>query len=117
MARGIVKIKSYYFEWSSVCYAPASFGMTLSEASKNLSASQKRRLEEVGTTYLDLTKERVGRFVSFNRAGPKETSLTHAEIIKAYAMRLSIYKQCRGERGWWTLTEEMSWVKGRVTNL
>lgn len=108
MGRGIVKIGDWYFVWSSVCDAPASMGMTLIEASHGLKPSVRRRLEEIGTTYLDLTKEQLQRFAAFNRAGPNEICLTHDQLIEAYALKQSI--QIKNDR-WSIDSMSMRWTK------
>lgn len=132
MARGIVRLthsetgETFYFEWSTVCDAPASNRMTLDELRAHLdeqdrlecgchwlvpgysgpevgsetraaaeerlafvrhqTAQRLKRLEERGTSFLD--EDSTGeQFVSFNRAGERETCISADEIIERYAPR------------------------------
>lgn len=96
MGRFIVKLEGYYLEWSEVVDAPTTFGMPLEEfkeyyrerygeASMDQLEPRLERVEKNGTSSLGGWS--AGDFVAGNRAGPKESSLTIEEIIKAYCLR------------------------------
>src|SRR5689334_10516600 len=85
----ICKLDGMYFEWSTIVDAPTTYGMTLSafkryyrdEYGRSGYADLARRLErvkEIGTS--SLMHKSVEDVVAYNRAGPKETSLTLDEI-------------------------------------
>ena len=93
MGRFIVKLDSYYLEWSTIVDAPVTWGMSLSafqdyylheygnSGMKELPARLKR-IEESGLS------SAIGSFgIRFNRAGKDEAQLTRNEIIKWYCVR------------------------------
>lgn len=103
MARSIIKLNGYYFEFSSIVDSPVTFGMTLDEFKQYYRdeygangirdlEGRLKRVEAKGTSsYLDESAESQ---LSFNRAGPDEAQLTVDEIFDAYCLR----KPIRG--GW-----------------
>lgn len=100
MPRYIVELRDgddrWLLEWSSVVDAPVSFGMT----SEEFNAYYQEEYGKEGMRDLDQRLERVWKkgtsahlydsaeeLVSFNRAGPNETSLSVEDIIEWYCRR------------------------------
>jgi hypothetical protein len=95
MTRGIIKLNGYYLEWSGVCDAPTSPGLTRDAfiawykrtygSCPTLSLLRRlKRADEWGTSYLDATLDDV---IADNRAGPEEACLTPEELYQAYCLR------------------------------
>jgi hypothetical protein len=93
MGRYIIKLGPYYLEWSTIVDAPVTYGMTLDEfteyyqAEYGLSAMAElpERLERVnrfGCSAKDGYS--IDNLMSFNRAGPNETSLDRESIYEKY---------------------------------
>ena len=96
MGKYIVKLEGKYLEWSTIVDAPITFGMTLEEFRKYYKDEWGRqgmndldrrlvRVEEKGTSAFD--SESAEDTILLNRAGPKEKSLHHEEIIEFYCRR------------------------------
>lgn len=96
MSRYIVKLKDYYFSFSSIVDAPVTFGMSLDEFKEYY----KSEYGQAGLMNLDGRLARVEKYGSSNmagltakevlepnKAGPNEDSLTVEEIYKAYCLR------------------------------
>lgn len=92
MARGIIKIKDKYFEWSTVVDAPITYGMNLEQLNEYIKSEYgeeglrnlPRRLEsveEVGSSFMGDT---LYGTICANRAGDDETTLTEDEIYEKY---------------------------------
>jgi len=95
MGRITIKIKDYYLEWSTVVDAPITEGM-------KLDAFKEWYKQEYGNSGLEKLNENlkiinekgigsrcydtVDEFISFNRAGPKESCLSKDEIYSAYCL-------------------------------
>jgi hypothetical protein len=92
MGRIIVKIKDKYLEWSTICDAPTTKGMTLEQLHNYIKDQYGRigleelpaRLERVEATGTSAYGEDLAGTISFNRAGPNEEQLTEDEIYHAY---------------------------------
>ena len=95
----IVKLESYYMEWSTVVDAPTTFGMKLDEFEQYYEHENGRR----GMEDLPNRLERVERhgtssigpmsasdLLELNRAGPDESELSYDEIYRAYCLRETI---------------------------
>ena len=95
MPRYIVKLKDYYFLFSSVVDAPVTFGMSLDafkeyykleygqDSLKDLD-SRLSRVEKYGSS--DMAELSADDILEFNKAGPNEDALTVDEIYKAYCL-------------------------------
>ncbi len=93
MARYLIKLDKWYFEWSTVVDAPITYRMTLKQLIKYIKdeygrtgleelPSRLKRVEKQGISFL--ANVSVDEFIEFNRAGKNETSITKEEIIKLY---------------------------------
>lgn len=99
MPKYIVKLSDKYLEYSTICDAPVTFGMSRDEMRAYLierygtaeEAETDRRLDRcdaIGTSsMMDTSAEDA---LSYNRAGPCEVTLTVDEIKTAYCDRLPI---------------------------
>ncbi len=100
MGRSIIKLtegpKTWYLEWSSIVDAPITYGMSLYELEKYIQDEYGRqglehlaerlvRVDAVGTSASGY--ESIDQFLSFNRAGPNETTFTKSQIIDWYCHR------------------------------
>ncbi len=97
MGRAIIKLndgkRDWYLEWSSVCDAPYTGGMSLQELFEHIADAEGAqglaelparlaRVEEKGTSSYDSPD--VISVIGFNRAGEGETCLTMAQLIEVY---------------------------------
>lgn len=97
MGTPIVKLtegeRSWYLIWSSISDSPSTYGMSLAElhdyVRDEFGASGLRdlperleRVERYGTSCLPATTAE--ELISFNRAGPGETTFTIAQIISHF---------------------------------
>ncbi len=93
MGHFILKLKSWYFNWSSVVDAPITNRMTLEELTSYIRFqygeqgarelhTRLERVEQKGTSAH--TYESAEEVISANRAGENETELTMDEIIDQY---------------------------------
>lgn len=96
MGRFIIKLESYYLEWSEVVDAPTTCGMSL----ERFKEYYQGRYGELGMEFFEERLERVEKYgtssrggwstkdlTAGNRAGPNESTLTIEEITKAYCLR------------------------------
>lgn len=97
MPHYIVKLQTQngprYLDWSTVVDAPVTHGMTLqafktwyreergAEGMRTL-PDRLKRVESKGVSALDYVS--VDELISHNRAGPKETCLTYAQLVARY---------------------------------
>jgi len=95
MPRYIVKLDDYYLEWSTVVDAPVTFGMSLDGFRVYYQAEYgnaglpvlMKRLERVESKGISsLIHESADDLLTFNRAGPNESTLTRDEILTAYCL-------------------------------
>lgn len=101
MPRYIVKLSdgsdSWYMEWSTIVDAPVSDGMSLEDFRKyyrdmygsyEYGSLEDRlaRVEEKGTSALNGYAS-ADEVISWNRAGPRETKLTKAQIIETFCKK------------------------------
>lgn len=87
MGKYIAKLADdVYIEWSTVVDAPLSYTATRAQAVQAWGGDRVRRADENGTSILDgyPTGDTPEEIVRGNRAGPGETEISVAEIIKAY---------------------------------
>jgi len=93
MSHFIIKLKEWYFNWSTVVDAPITNRMTLEELTAYIQFQYKEhgarelskrldRVERKGTSAF--LYESVEEVISGNRAGENETELTMDEIIDQY---------------------------------
>lgn len=99
MPKYIVKLGNKYFEYSTICDAPITFGMSRDEMRSHLlvrygtcdADETERRLERCDTkgtsSFCDSSAEDA---LSCNRAGPSESELTVEQIRLAYCERQPI---------------------------
>ena len=100
MPRYIIKLsdnnKDWYLEWSTIVDAPVTYGMSLVDfkafykeeyGNQGMEKLEERlkRVEKQGTSALYCS---VDGLISYNRAGPKESSLSKQEIIDIYCTRI-----------------------------
>ena len=101
MARIIVKLRDYYFEYSSVVDAPVTWGMNREAfetyyreeyGRSSLEDFQERmkRVEQNGTS--SMSESSVEEVLSCNCAGPNGSNLTVDEIYKFYCLRVPFSK-------------------------
>lgn len=89
MGKYVAKLgEDAYCEWSTVVDAPVSWVMSREHAVAEWEPTRVERADRNGTSILDdyPAGETPEQIVSGNRAGPRETEITAAEIIDAYAM-------------------------------
>lgn len=96
MSRIIVKLRDFYFTYSSIADAPIEYGKNLDafkadyrfqygeEGMRQLEA-RLARVEKYGSSSID--RESAEDVLSGNRAGPDEDELTIEEIYKAFCLR------------------------------
>ncbi|MHA2333758.1 MAG: hypothetical protein ACXAEU_17160 [Candidatus Hodarchaeales archaeon] len=88
----IVKLKDYYLRWSTVVDAPTIVFDSREEVlSWDDSPNTKERLDRVdefGTSCIKPTSAE--ELMGWNRAGPKETSLTLDELYRVYCLEEKI---------------------------
>lgn len=99
MGRAIIKLSEYYLEWSTIVDAPTTFGMKLDEFKKYYRQrygtegmkelpERLERVEKKGTSFHEDTSYK--ETIRGNRAGPDESKLSEAEIVKAYCLQKPI---------------------------
>lgn len=95
MGRYILKIHDHYLEWSTVVDARVTSGMSLDEFTAYYQNEYGRsemhqlpariaRADATGTSALD--GKSLEKLVSYNKAGPRGSKLTLAEIYTAYCL-------------------------------
>lgn len=96
MARGLIKIKDKYLEWSTMVAAPVTYGMTLDQLRDWIKEEYGRagleelprdleNVERQGTAFqINLPLEEL---ISNNRAGDGETELTLDQIYEKYCRK------------------------------
>lgn len=87
MGRAIVRLApDEYVEWSTVVDAPVSYVFTREYGLANgEDPTRLDRADKQGHSYFDNYYKNVEDFVSCNRAGPKESSITLGAIRRMYA--------------------------------
>lgn len=99
MPRYIIKIGNKYLEWSTIVDAPVTFGMSLADFCKYYQcnygnegmhglADRMVRVEAKGTSCR--FADSLNSFLQVNRAGPKESPLSIANIRRAWCDRIPI---------------------------
>jgi hypothetical protein len=87
MGRYVAKLgENAYCEWSTVVDAPLTYIATRADAVRAWGEDRVTRADRNGTSILDgyPAGRTPDEIVRGNRAGPDESELTVAEIIKAY---------------------------------
>ena len=93
MAHFIIKLKQYYYIWSSVVDAPITDSLDLEQLTNWIKQQEGeeglrklperlKRVEEKGTSAFNYSS--VEELISYNRAGENETHLSMDELIKEY---------------------------------
>lgn len=106
MGRGIIALKDkqenvYYLDWSTICDAPVTNGMTRKELIQYLAENRGYKkcrcgcncaaeavlahIDKYGHSWTGLSKP-VEDIISHNRAGTGDTSLTIDELIQYYCL-------------------------------
>lgn len=97
MGKFIVKMQTYYLEWSTVVDSPVTFGMALDEFKEYyrdmyglnglLDLDERlKRVKEHGSSAYKSGYWPPDLFIA-NRAGPDEAELTEDEIYRAYCLQ------------------------------
>lgn len=92
----LVKLGRYYLEWSTVCDAPLTWGMTRAQLKELLVdrgdgdvvvESRLARVDKNGSSCIAGGPWSADDVVLSNRAGPNESNLSKAELVYWYCVR------------------------------